>query len=174
MPGDSGDGDGNTGHGDVAMPCAVGKRMDANEGILCKVPFPAQDRSPAHESLFLSRFVTAGHLGGDMKTLSENMALNDAQLVELCLTGNRDAFGRVVARYQSLICGIAYSACGDVGRSEDLAQDTFIAAWRDLQSLKEPGKLKGWLCGIIRNLVNNSHRRESRTPTAQADLLDAD
>lgn len=109
-----------------------------------------------------------------MKTLSENTALDDEQLVELCLTGNRDAFGRVVARYQSLICGIAYSACGDVGRSEDLAQDTFIAAWKDLGALKEPGKLKGWLCGIIRNLINNSHRRESRTPTAQADLLDGE
>ena len=109
-----------------------------------------------------------------MRTPTENEAIDDAQLVAQCLTGNRDAFGRVVARYQSLICGIAYSACGDVGRSEDLAQDTFIAAWKDLPALKEPGKLKGWLCGIIRNLINNSHRRDSRTPTAQADLLDGE
>ena len=76
-----------------------------------------------------------------------------------------------MARYQSVVCAIAYSACGDVGRSEDLAQDTFVAAWRNLGELREPAKLKSWLCGIARNLVNNSVRRQQRVPTAQAGQL---
>ncbi|HWB61682.1 MAG TPA: RNA polymerase sigma factor [Chthoniobacteraceae bacterium] len=106
-----------------------------------------------------------------MKTILENESASDSRLVELCLRGDRRAFERIVSRYQSIICAVAYSACGDVGRSEDLAQDTFIAAWRKLGDLKEPEKLKSWLCGIARNLVNNSERAQQRVPTARADEL---
>lgn len=106
-----------------------------------------------------------------MKTLLEHEPAGDARLVELCLGGNRNAFGQIVARYQSLVCSIAYSACGDIGRSEDLAQDTFVSAWKNMAGLKEPEKLKSWLCGIARNLVNNSMRAQQRVPTARADEL---
>ena len=106
-----------------------------------------------------------------MNNLIDHQSSGDARLVELSLQGNRAAFEQVVARYQSLICGISYSACGDVGRSEDLAQETFLAAWKDIAALKEPGKLKSWLCGIARNLINNSCRRELRSPTGQAEPL---
>lgn len=46
---------------------------------------------------------------------------NDAQLVECSLTGDRDAFARIVGRYQSLVCSIAYNATGSLSLSEDLA-----------------------------------------------------
>ena len=120
---------------------------------------------------FLSRMAGSRHLMGDMNTITAQTNISDAQLVEQSVKGNRDAFAQVVARYQSLICGLSYSACGDVGRSEDLAQDTFVAAWKDLPALKEPGKLKSWLCGIARNLINNARRRDLRTPTGQAEPL---
>ena len=57
---------------------------------------------------------------------------NDAELVGATIAGNRDAFGKIVARYQSLICSLAYSATGSFGQSEDLAQETFITAWKHL------------------------------------------
>ena len=98
---------------------------------------------------------------------------NDAELVAACLDGNRDAFGRIVTRYQSLICSLAYSATGCLGQSEDLAQETFITAWRHLRHLREPGKLRAWLCGIARNRINNSLRREGREPLRAAEPLDA-
>lgn len=96
----------------------------------------------------------------------------DAELVGACLTGNRDAFGQIVARYQSLICSLAYSATGCLGQSEDLAQETFITAWKHLRHLREPGKLRAWLCGIARNRINNSLRREGREPSRSAEPLD--
>jgi len=101
-------------------------------------------------------------------TMPETELLADAELVGLCLSGDRDAFGRIVERYQSLVCALAYSACGDLARSEDLAQETFIAAWRQLSALKEPTKLKSWLCGIVRNLIQNSVRAQTRNPLATA------
>jgi len=96
----------------------------------------------------------------------------DAELVGESLTGNRDAFGRIVTRYQSLICSLAYSATGCLGQSDDLAQETFITAWRHLRHLREPGKLRAWLCGIARNRINNSLRREGREPLRDAEPLD--
>jgi RNA polymerase sigma factor (sigma-70 family) len=99
--------------------------------------------------------------------------LNDAELVGESLSGNRDAFGQIVSRYQSLVCSLAYSATGSLSQSEDLAQETFVAAWRQLADLREPGKLRAWLCGIARNLINNTLRRQVREPAHAAEQLEA-
>jgi DNA-directed RNA polymerase specialized sigma24 family protein len=56
----------------------------------------------------------------------------DTELVAQCLEGDRDAFGQIVTRYQALICSLTYSATGSLGQSQDLAQETFITAWRHL------------------------------------------
>jgi RNA polymerase sigma factor (sigma-70 family) len=98
---------------------------------------------------------------------------NDAELVVESLSGNRDAFGQIVSRYQSLVCSLAYSATGSLSQSEDLAQETFVAAWKQLADLREPGKLRAWLCGIARNLINNTLRRQGREPAHAAEQLEA-
>ena len=97
---------------------------------------------------------------------------NDAELVSDSLAGNRDAFGQIVARYQSLVCSLAYSATGSLSQSEDLAQETFVAAWKQLAGLREPEKLRAWLCGIARNLINNWLRRQGREPSHRAESLE--
>ena len=97
---------------------------------------------------------------------------SDTMLVSQALAGNRSAFGQIVARYQSLICSMAYSATGNLSKSEDLAQDTFIAAWKQLPQLKEQGKLRGWLCGIARFLIGKAVRKDGREPSHGAESLD--
>ena len=97
---------------------------------------------------------------------------NDAELVRDTLAGKREAFERIVSRYQSLICSLAYSATGSLGESEDLAQETFITAWNHLGHLRERHKLRSWLCGIARNRINNFLRREGREPAREAESLD--
>ena len=97
---------------------------------------------------------------------------DDARLVELSLQGDTQAFGSIVEKHQSLICGLAYSACGNMHVSEDLAQETFITAWHQLRNLRERGNLRGWLCGIARHIIHNFLRRQQRTPTAMAIELD--
>lgn len=98
---------------------------------------------------------------------------NDALLVEQSLAGDRHAFGLIVARYQSLVCGLAYSATGSRTHSEDLAQETFVTAWRKLRDLHDPSRLCAWLCGIARNVIHGDLRRLGRQPAHQADTLDA-
>jgi RNA polymerase sigma factor (sigma-70 family) len=104
--------------------------------------------------------------------MSDAETVDDARLVELGVNGDRDAFGQLVARHQSPVCALAYSACGDISRSEDLAQETFIIAWRKLSDLKEPAKFKFWLYGIARNLINSAFRQQIRNPLAAAEPLD--
>lgn len=100
-------------------------------------------------------------------------AHNDAELVHASLAGNRGAFGQIVTRYQSLICSLAYSATGSLNRSEDLAQEIFVAAWQKLPALREPAKLRAWLCGIARNLISNAQRQAGREPAHLAEPFDA-
>src|SRR5436853_4533117 len=100
------------------------------------------------------------------------VAQNDTELVNGSLLGDRDAFGQIVSRYQSLICSLAYSATGSLGESEDLAQETFITAWKHLRQLRERHKLRSWLCGIARNRINNMLRREGREPSRAAEPLE--
>ena len=108
-----------------------------------------------------------------MTTKAMSVALpTDADLVGETLAGNRDAFGRIVVRYQSLICSLAYSATGSLGQSEDLAQETFITAWKHLGQLRERDKFRAWLCGIARNRINNFLRREGREPVREAEPLE--
>jgi len=107
-----------------------------------------------------------------MTTVMSATASNDADLVVASLSGDRDAFGHIVSRYQSLICSLAYSATGSLGQSEDLAQETFITAWKHLRHLRERSQLRAWLCGIARNRINNSLRRDGREPVHAAESLE--
>lgn len=107
---------------------------------------------------------------------NENMApeeLTDTELVTRSLGGDREAFSRIVTRYQILICSLAYSRLGHLGQSEDVAQETFITAWKRLRLLREPAKLRAWLCGIVNHRAYKALRREGREPVRLAEPLEA-
>ena len=87
----------------------------------------------------------------------------DAALWRLVCRDDRRAFAELVGRHQSAVAAVAYSACGDLTLSEDIAQETFWAAWRERATLLEPARLRAWLCGIARNLANNAMRRTRRS-----------
>jgi RNA polymerase sigma factor (sigma-70 family) len=109
-----------------------------------------------------------------MTTQSMSATANsDVQLVEWSLTGDRDAFRKIVERYQSLVCSITYNATGSLTLSEDLAQETFVAAWKQLSELREPAQLRAWLCGITRFLVGKQLRRQGHEPIHAAETVDA-
>jgi RNA polymerase sigma factor (sigma-70 family) len=100
-------------------------------------------------------------------------AKSDAELVEFSRSGDRSAFATIVKRYQRLICSITYNATGSLSMSEDLAQETFFAAWKQMGELREPERLKAWLCGIARFLVGKEFRKMGREPAHAAEALDA-
>jgi RNA polymerase sigma factor (sigma-70 family) len=125
-------------------------------------------------SVFLSQSVSSTDYRCDIKTdpLCEAHPRSDPSLVEATLGGDQSAFGEIVARYQSPLCALTYSSCGNIGRSEDLAQEIFVAAWRSLPALSEPARFKGWLFSIARNIINSNFRRNARDPLAFTEAID--
>jgi RNA polymerase sigma factor (sigma-70 family) len=107
-----------------------------------------------------------------MKPPAAKIDFSDSELVAQSLAGDRDAYGRIVARYQTLICSLAYSATGSLSQSEDLAQETFVTAWKQLADLRQPEKLRAWLCRISRNLTYDALRSEGREPVHKAKSLE--
>jgi RNA polymerase sigma factor (sigma-70 family) len=97
------------------------------------------------------------------------IARSDTELVEASLRGEHEAFGDLVARYQDVVCAVSYSSTGDQVLSEDVAQETFIAAWRQLDRLRNSTRLRPWLCGIARNLARTARKRRRREPLVDAD-----
>ncbi|HTR49269.1 MAG TPA: sigma-70 family RNA polymerase sigma factor [Kofleriaceae bacterium] len=90
------------------------------------------------------------------------MAVTDRELVEASRRGEHAAFGRLVARYQDVVWAVSYSSTRDRALGEDVAQETFIAAWRQLGQLRDAAVVRPWLCGIARNLGRKARRRTRR------------
>jgi len=106
-----------------------------------------------------------------MKNMPALADATDLELLALARTGQRDAYGQLVARHQTLVASLAYGLCGDFRRSQDIAQEAFVLAWQQLPTLDDATKFKGWLCGITRNLGHNQVRQQARRvdQTASAD-----
>ncbi|MGC4071393.1 MAG: sigma-70 family RNA polymerase sigma factor [Nibricoccus sp.] len=96
-----------------------------------------------------------------MKTLP-SAPISETHLVAASIAGDRSSFGSLVSRHQAAVSGVAYSICGDFAASEDLAQEAFVAAWKQLPELQEPSRFRAWVCGIARMLSLNYVRRRSR------------
>ena len=97
---------------------------------------------------------------------------NEIELLKASMQGDTVAFEAIVNKYQSLICAITFSATADFEKSEELAQETFINAWKKLSQLKDMSKFRGWLCSIARNIIRNSFRSEKRDLLQKAVSLD--
>jgi RNA polymerase sigma factor (sigma-70 family) len=85
---------------------------------------------------------------------------SDAELIALVSTGDdHDAFGELVRRYQSpLRAWLRRLANGDAARADDLAQETFLRAYRRLRQFRGDGKFSAWLYRI----AFNGFRRAAR------------
>ncbi len=75
-------------------------------------------------------------------------------------------FEDLVRRHQGAVCATAYAVLRDRARSEEVAQDAFLIAWRQLASLPAPPTLPAWICGIARNLARNASRKRRETTMA--------
>ena len=93
----------------------------------------------------------------------------DTALVESARAGNRGAFGRLYDRYARMVHGILLARVprADV---DDLAQDVFLSALRQLRSLRDAGAFGGWLAQIARNRARDYHRQSHVSLQLSADL----
>lgn len=96
-----------------------------------------------------------------------------SKLVEEIRSGSRDAFAQLVRLHQAKVrCYLGRFVRGaDV--VDDLAQETFIAAYRSLSSYRQQSALGLWLLGIARNLALKHLRDEQRRRAQEADSFEA-
>jgi RNA polymerase sigma-70 factor (ECF subfamily) len=74
----------------------------------------------------------------------------DAELVEATReTGDTAAYGELVTRYQGHAYGLAYSLLGDWAQAEDMAQEAFVRAYVNLNSLQDASRFPAWLRRIV-------------------------
>ncbi len=94
---------------------------------------------------------------------------DDAELIASALCGEKQAFADLVRKYQRRVYGIALHVTGNHGDADDVAQETFIKAYRHLASFDGRSDLFTWLYRIAVNTGLNhlrSHKRAGRLARA--------
>src|SRR5436190_2058742 len=89
-------------------------------------------------------------------------AITDDELVAASRRGERAAFGALIERHLAAVWAVSFSGTRDRALSDDVAQDTFLAAWVQLDRLREVSRLRAWLCGIARKLAGKARRKAGR------------
>ena len=95
--------------------------------------------------------------------------LTDEQLVEIAVTDNPDAFGVIVTRWERKIFALCYGMLSREDEAKDAAQETFIAAFRNLKNFRGDAKVSSWLHRIA---VNQCLTTKRRTKTRSESFLD--
>lgn len=88
------------------------------------------------------------------------LSLNDD--VRAASGGDARAFGRLVDATSGIVASITLAILRDLEESRDVAQDVYVAAWRDLRKLHEPHSFLPWLRQIARNKALHSLRARTR------------
>ena len=74
--------------------------------------------------------------------------ITDSELIDLIESGNQDAFMQLLIKYQSAIHGYAYHLSQNDSAAQDITQETFIAAYSNLHTLRNARSLESWLRSI--------------------------
>jgi len=86
----------------------------------------------------------------------------DAELVEACRAGRREAFDSLVERHQRHVYQLCYRFAGNHEDANDLAQDVFIRAYRGLKTFKGQSSVGTWLYRIAVNVCLTRMSAKSR------------
>jgi RNA polymerase sigma-70 factor (ECF subfamily) len=87
----------------------------------------------------------------------------DATLAARAAAGDAAAFERLLLRYQDRVYRLALRMVGDPAEAEDIAQEVFLTAWRQLPALADPAAVRTWLFRIAhRQCLGLFRARRSR------------
>ena len=86
--------------------------------------------------------------------------MSDDLLVEKVLSGDQKAFGDLVERHQRWVTVVALRATGNLATADDLAQDTFLRAFRALTGWRREASFRTWIGRILQNRIRDWARSE--------------
>ena len=97
----------------------------------------------------------------------------DEQMVERALSGDPDAFGEIVRRWERRIFALSFGMLGREEDARDATQETFLAAFRNLRGFRGDAKVSSWLHRIaINQCITRQRRAKVRSETALEDEAD--
>lgn len=88
--------------------------------------------------------------------------LSDTEIAQAAKEGDQQAFEALIEKYKNAVYAVILPKVKNFHHAEDLAQETFVQAYKNLSSMKEPEKVGFWLCGIARNVTNKWIARKKR------------
>lgn len=104
--------------------------------------------------------------------------MTDAELIARAVVGSeRHAFAELVRRHQSAVRAcLRRLTAGDHGLADDLAQETFVLAWKHLGSFRQDARFSTWLYRIATNcwLAHNRKRKETLLGDADSEVADGE
>lgn len=99
------------------------------------------------------------------------MTLNDTQIAQAAQKGDKQAFETLIEKYKNAVYAVILPKVQNFHQAEDLAQETFVQAYKSLSSMKEPEKVGFWLCGIARNITHKWLTRKKRNDCSFEELM---
>lgn len=94
-------------------------------------------------------------------------AATDALLAERAADGDHVAFAALVRRHGPYLRAFATRLLGSAADADDVVQDALIVAWRSLESLSDPAKVRSWLSSVVSRKATDALR--ARRPVAELD-----
>ncbi|MHB1126951.1 MAG: RNA polymerase sigma factor [Bacillota bacterium] len=85
--------------------------------------------------------------------------MNDAEIIGLCQSGQKDAFEILFERYKLPAWRLAFTITGNSSMADDVVQEAFIKAWRAISNVKRETSFGPWFYAIV---VNQSKRQIKR------------
>jgi RNA polymerase sigma-70 factor (ECF subfamily) len=102
-------------------------------------------------------------------------ATNDEHIVERALTGDAEAFGEIVRRWERRIFALTYGMLGREEDARDATQETFLAAFRNLRGFRGEAKVSSWLHRIaVNQCITRQRRAKVRNEAALDDEQEKD
>ena len=86
----------------------------------------------------------------------------DRSLIDRARNGDLGAFESIVRARMDAVYRLTSAILGNEADARDAAQDTFVAAWRQLAGLREADKFEAWLQRIAVNAARQTHRARTR------------
>ena len=88
--------------------------------------------------------------------------MDEPEAIERAAAGDAASFGTLVERYQDVAFRTAYLIVRDAAAAEDVAQDAFVRAYRQLHTFRRGEPFRPWLLRIVTNLALNEVRSRTR------------
>ncbi len=126
-------------------------------------------RAASHASLTMNTEGAVPSIPVKSAPDAESSEPKDADLVTRAQQGDMSAYEILVGRYRGKVYALAYSVVGNPEDANDIAQETFVRAWRALGRFRGQSSFYTWLYRIAMNLGIDLKQKHAHRPTVELD-----